>query len=933
MKTLRILSAALLFVFLCTYLSPPMPAAAVGGYVQRIEMWQGGSMELIYNGGWVNQTVNVDVGGVAVEIRIFRGGGTPTWDYYLWNNDGYSDSTPSSSDVESFWPWPPYEATYRAYVDGSTPGSFYLVGEYPDLIASTPRPNDGAASDPFCVGETIDWYVTVTNQGDGTAGSSDLQYYLGTSSGDLSNEINHEGVSSLSPGDDDDVHDDYIFVGGDTGTRYLNVEADADDELDEEIESNNTNSYGPFQVLDIPSPVSLSSPADGSGTCSGTPMFTWTSMPAATEYLIHIDNNADFSSPERAATVGAGTTFYVPNPALTPNRWYWRVRATNTCGPGSWSTPRTLDVLTTPGQPGLISPLQGESTCDATPEFTWSAVSGASGYRFQLDDETSFSTPVIEQYQAGLSYIPGSGISPETYYWRVRAENACGIGSYTAYRTIVISGPPATPSMTSPSDGVSQCSLLPTFNWSSVTDATGYLIQVDNDPAFGSPVIDESTLGLTYTPGSALSPDQYYWRVAAQGTCGNSPWSGGWSLELLDIPPSPSLQFPAADAEICTLSPSFSWLASFQGDEYRFMLDDDVDYSSPVLEELVGTTSYDASSLSSGSYFWRVRGENQCGNGSWSIPNRQVTLHNPTVIADFTAFPLTGNLPLTVNFNNASTGDIDSGVWDFGDTGSSTDTNPDHMYLTEGLFDVSLSVSGFCGTDDEVKSNLINVTDIPPVISEIQETNVRDTSFTISWITDLVSGGYIEFGTTGGLGQTADDTRGVSHSGTTHYTQLMGLEPETTYYYDVISGSTRDDNGGLHYLLTTGPTLSIPSPDTAYGHVFKTGGITPAEGTIAYLTLVDNDGSGTMVQSAEMSSLVDASGYWFFNLGNARLNDHSGYFVYSLSGDNLDIFAQGGADGIGCLVEDTASDAPASDVLLGSGCPSQYKIFLPLITR
>ena len=50
---------------------------------------------------------------------------------------------------------------------------------------------------------------------------------------------------------------------------------------------------------------------------------------------------------------------------------------------------------------------------------------------------------------------------------------------------------------------------------------------------------------------------------------------------------------------------------------------------------------------------------------------------------------------------------------------------------------------------------------------------------------------------------------------------------------------------------------------------------------IVYITLFDDDGSGSSGQAAELSSLVDSSGYWYANLGNARTADLSGYFNYS----------------------------------------------------
>ncbi|MDI6794685.1 MAG: PKD domain-containing protein, partial [bacterium] len=56
-----------------------------------------------------------------------------------------------------------------------------------------------------------------------------------------------------------------------------------------------------------------------------------------------------------------------------------------------------------------------------------------------------------------------------------------------------------------------------------------------------------------------------------------------------------------------------------------------------------------------------------------------------SVEADFTAGPLRGCLPLTVYFNDISTGAVTSRIWDFGDGGTSPDINPVHVYNAPGV--------------------------------------------------------------------------------------------------------------------------------------------------------------------------------------------------------------------------------------------------------
>ena len=76
-------------------------------------------------------------------------------------------------------------------------------------------------------------------------------------------------------------------------------------------------------------------------------------------------------------------------------------------------------------------------------------------------------------------------------------------------------------------------------------------------------------------------------------------------------------------------------------------------------------------------------------------------------IANFEGSPTTGQAPLLVNFTDLSTGDIDAWSWDFGDSGSSTDQNPSHEYLSSGNFTVSLTVTGPGGSTTEIKTDYI----------------------------------------------------------------------------------------------------------------------------------------------------------------------------------------------------------------------------------
>ncbi len=99
------------------------------------------------------------------------------------------------------------------------------------------------------------------------------------------------------------------------------------------------------------------------------------------------------------------------------------------------------------------------------------------------------------------------------------------------------------------------------------------------------------------------------------------------------------------------------------------------------------------------------------------------------IIADFTADPLTGLAPLTVNFTNTSSGAITIWEWDFDNDGNidSTEENPIYTYTEIGVYTVSLFVSDGTNTDIEVKSDYIEATgtgtgsDLPSNLSKLYQ--------------------------------------------------------------------------------------------------------------------------------------------------------------------------------------------------------------------
>lgn len=96
-----------------------------------------------------------------------------------------------------------------------------------------------------------------------------------------------------------------------------------------------------FTILATPSGPSLITPVDGSITTNLDLTFTWDAVPGASSYLIQVDNDFDFSSPEIDETHPVNN--YTPTLPLPIGSHYWRVAATNLCGT-TWSAIRQFDI-------------------------------------------------------------------------------------------------------------------------------------------------------------------------------------------------------------------------------------------------------------------------------------------------------------------------------------------------------------------------------------------------------------------------------------------------------------------------------------------------------------------------------------------------------------------------------------------------------------
>ena len=141
-------------------------------------------------------------------------------------------------------------------------------------------------------------------------------------------------------------------------------------------------------------------------------------------------------------------------------------------------------------------------------------------------------------------------------------------------------------------------------------------------------------------------------------------------------------------------------------------------WRSSIDGQLSTQSSFTKSNLSIGNHiiYFQVQDDEK----EWSTSAvKNITISQkkcPSPEANFISNKLTGELPLEVQFTDQSIAlqneNIISWEWDFGDGSTSLQQNPSHIYNSNGIYTVKLTITNSCGQNHfEIKENLITVND------------------------------------------------------------------------------------------------------------------------------------------------------------------------------------------------------------------------------
>ncbi len=371
-----------------------------------------------------------------------------------------------------------------------------------------------------------------------------------------------------------------------------------------------------------------------------TPTLQWYPVSGATQYKIQIATDVAFTSP--IEQIVSSVTSYTHGSNLPEDTIYWHV-SSDTSNPAFSDYSMTDDFIIT-GAPILI-PYTPDPTPDKTPTFYWNSVSGASNYKFQLADNISFATPIVDVNISGsTSYmVSGPVLSPQTYYWRVSSD--LDYNKYFGYDAFEFQIPSVIPY---PED--TTIDQTPTLTWNEYPGAISYRIEIDEDIAFGSPLVDFVSNSTSYTPMTNLSQGTNYWRISTNYDYTSFSETDSVVININQYPQP----IPFSPETVSTLQPLFQWNPVSGASSYNLWVDDESNFNSPrVIEQAnIGGTSYnEPSPMAQGTYYWKV--SSSLKPNSWcpyeivtinTAPNIYEYLPDPTPVANptFTWNPVSG---------------------------------------------------------------------------------------------------------------------------------------------------------------------------------------------------------------------------------------------------------------------------------------------------
>ena len=358
-----------------------------------------------------------------------------------------------------------------------------------------------------------------------------------------------------------------------------------------------------------------------SATNSTSTGFTanWGAVSDAAGYYLDIAADSTFTNfldGYNNKDVGNVTSYSVSE-TITGHTYYYRIRAYNSDGTGSYSGIMQAGAL-------AAAPNALAATDIAETGFTanWETSDGAESYWIDISTVSDFSSFISGYENKEIGNVNSCAVtslySATVYYYRVRASNTFGTSASSNIVSVETSAVTA-PTAHEPTN-VSTNSFTALWNYSKT--ASGFYLDVSTDPDFTSFLdgYQSKDVGNVYKHTiTSLTPcTKYYYRVRATNAGGTSNYSNVITVNTL-------LEAPVATEASGISSSAFTanWNASSGASNYWLDVSTAADFSSLLAsydnKQAGNVTSYIVTGLSAGTtYYYRICSSNDTGSSPYS---------------------------------------------------------------------------------------------------------------------------------------------------------------------------------------------------------------------------------------------------------------------------------------------------------------------------
>ena len=291
-------------------------------------------------------------------------------------------------------------------------------------------------------------------------------------------------------------------------------------------------------------------PADGTTDLPVSLQFRWRKVASAQVYGFQLERTDGDGTLLVNVTDVPDTCFSISG--LENNTAYsWRVNALTAGGPSGWASAGFRTVVSAPGVPQCLVPLNDAVQCSLETTLEWRSVESAGSYTVQVSTDSLFSVLLYDTTGCTDTILDISGLSEDTrYYWRVGSVNAGG-GTWSAVMGFRTRYPlPATPFLISPATGCIAIADTRRLVWNkSDPYVSKYRIEIATDSAMLAHLIDTVVTDTELISCSLDNKSTFWWRIRAYNESG---WSDISETRVF------STRFPSPPPMVFSLDKIFS---------------------------------------------------------------------------------------------------------------------------------------------------------------------------------------------------------------------------------------------------------------------------------------------------------------------------------------------------------------------------------------